>query len=245
MQNMKKFLTLILLATLFVGCSSDDDENNNIDLKTSDVILSFGDESQIGATSDSKITYSSEDEYYASVSDAGLIKAGRVGETRMVLTNGKDTKSLKVTVKATSNLYPEPNIEFGISRSDLIKKLGTPDRETSTGIGYDNYSTNAPQVAYIFDTNNKLTSSSVLVKSSQSSNLGTFLGERYIAIGSEGYTIFFINSLLTQNPTMGVGANLYNVNYWMVLYMSYNGTKQKSTFDSEYLVKGELEKLFK
>lgn len=244
---MKNFFTLTLLVTLFMGCSSDNDNDNadKIVLNTSDLTMYYDDEIQIDAKSDSKISYSSQNEYYASVSDGGVIKAGRVGETRIALTNGKDTKSLKVTIRAKRDLYPEPNIEFGISRSDLIKKLGTPDNETVDGIGYYNYSINAPQVAYLFDSNDQLRSSAVLVNSTQSSSLGSFLAERYLSIGSKDYTFFYINSLLSQKPTMGVGATLSNINYWMVLYMPFSDTQEKNTFNSDSEMKKKLENIFR
>lgn len=242
---MKKLLCLLFVVTLFTACSSDDNNNDDINLKTSDVTLYYNDEAQIEAKSDYKITYSSENEYYASVDDKGLIKAGRVGETMITLTNGKVSKSLKVAVKAKDDrFYTEPNIQFGISRNDLINKLGTPDFATENGIAYDNHSTNVPQVGYIFDSNNKLQASYVLVSTSQSSRLGAFLDERYFPIGSEDYNIYFINSLLTQTPTMGIGTTLYYLEHWMVVYVPYNDNNKKSTSDSQSLLKKELDQLF-
>ncbi|WP_165042378.1 Ig-like domain-containing protein [Dysgonomonas sp. ZJ709] len=241
---MKKLLLLLfVLPLIFVSCGSDDD--NSLSLKEAEKTLKYGNTYQINASSDNKITYTSENEYHATVSESGLITAGRIGETNILLTDGNDTKEFKVTVNPESNLYPEPNVEFGISKSDLIKKLGTPDYQTSEGIRYDNYSSNAPQVAYLFDSSDKLETSVTMVKTAYSSELGTFLGERYVYGTSieEDYTLIFINNLKLENATMMIGASLYNTSYWMTIYTTY--THQKSSSAKQATMLQSINELMK
>lgn len=232
---MKNFLFLFT-CTLFLlnSCSSDDDNKNGISLSETSTTLKSTKTYQIKATSDTKITYAVENEYHAKVSESGLITAGKIGDTDIILTNGDDTKHFKVTVEPESKLFPEPNLEFGISKSDLIKKLGTPDVTTDNGIGYSNYSTNAPAALYLFDSNNKLNGSSVMVKTAYSKELGTFLGERYVYATSveEDYTLFFVNALSLEKTTMAIGASLYNTQYWMVFYYPYSKSKSSAQIRS-------------
>jgi hypothetical protein len=236
------FLIGAALSLIFVSCSKDDEVDKLITLDSSAKTLYFGDEYQIKATSNTPLLYSSEDEYHASVSEPGLVTARFVGETNVVLSNGNDTKKVLITVKAQSNLYPDPNMEFGISKSALITKYGTPDDETETGILYDNFSNAAEAVMYIFDENNKLKSTAVVVKTSYSSNLGTFLVERYLPVDIDN--LIFVNALKPEDATMLIGADLYNLSYWLVVYAPYNSTTRSSQIKAKSF-SSEFDKLFR
>ena len=232
---MKNLFLLLFVLPLFFGACSSDDDKNDISLNETNTTLKYTKTHQINATSDTKITYAVENEYHASVSESGLVTAGKIGETNIILTNGDDTKHFKVTVEPESTMYPNPNLEFGISKADLIKKLGTPNKETSSGMSYNNFSTKAPEVAYLFDSNNKLESVGVIVKTAYSSELGTYLGERYVyGTSIEGeYTLIFVNALKLEKATMLIGASLYNTSYWMTIYMPYSNEKSSSEKASE------------
>ncbi len=227
------FFALLAITTLvFAGCDKEGDgESNAIRLTSSDQTMYYGDEFQINATSDTPITYTSESEYHAEVSASGLVTAGRVGQTNIVLTNGEDTKRIKITVRPQSNLYPEPDLTFGMSRSAVKAKLGTPDAETEDAIRYDDYSSNAPQLACLFDEVDKLSSYAVLVKTSYSSQLGDFLAERYVAAivdPDEEVFLFLLNALDPYDATMSIGVSIYNLSYFMVLYAPVSSTTTRS-----------------
>lgn len=240
---MKKILfVFVVLVSVLSSCSSSDDDKG-IELMSKDVVLSFEEEYKIDAKSESKILYTSENKYHASVSENGTITGGRVGETNILLNNGEDTKKIKVTIEAKSNLYPEPNLEFGISRADLIKKLGKPDNNSDDGIAYTSFSANAPIAAYFFDENDRLSSVAVMVKTSQSSNLGKFLVERYVPFSSENGLALFMNALVVKDVTMLVGAKVFNLSYWQVLYTT--PTNLDSRMSSSISVDDELNSLLK
>ncbi len=75
---MKKLLLLLLIAPfIFISCGSDDDDAS-ISLKETEKALKYGETYQINATSGNKITYVSENEYHATVSESGLVTAARI-----------------------------------------------------------------------------------------------------------------------------------------------------------------------
>ncbi|MDR3119131.1 MAG: hypothetical protein LBU44_06905 [Mediterranea sp.] len=226
---MKKRLVLLIgvLPIVFAGCSKDDD-TDVISLKVSEKTLYFEDKYQIEATSEAAINYTVENEYHAKVSETGLVAARFVGETNVLLSNGKDTKNFKVIVRPKSNLYPEPDVKFGDSKSSIIAKFGTPDSETSSAIAYADYSNTAPVLMFAFDSANKLDSYILMVKSMYSSTLADFLLERYLAVSEKDGLFLFINGLNTTTATMAIGLQLYNTSFWSVTYIPSTSTSTKS-----------------
>lgn len=236
---MKRVLFLFALVVMCVACS--DDDNNPISVTKESVELLSGDEHTIGATAELPLTYTSGNEYVAKVTSAGVIKAMRLGETDIVVSDGQNEVKVKVKVNPRSNLYVEPCLEWGISKSDLIKKFGTPDKTTSGGISYQSTSTVAPMVMYLFDSNDKLTSAGVLVNSSYSSELGSFLGERYVQADrdEENYSFTMVNGLTEKTMNMVIVAKIYNLQYWLVAYGPItNKSKAVSDFPDASLFKG-------
>lgn len=217
---MKKFLLLSVITFLFVCCSKNDE---TIVLKQSEVSLYPGDEFQIEATSNLGLTYRSENEYHASVSETGLVTALFVGETNIVVSDGNDSKNFRVTVQPKSTLYPEPCMNWGASRSEVIAYSGTPDTNSADGLTYKEYG-NADALIYMFDESDKLKSVGVLVKSNLSSEMSTYLAERYlpIDISSETYTILFVNGISSETITTVIGSRLLNLSYWMIVYLPYS-----------------------
>ena len=248
---MKKFFAKVAIAiclagtTMFSGCNKDNN-SNIISLKVSETTLYHDDEYQIEATSNSKITYSSENEYHARISESGLVTAMFVGETNILLSNSEDSKTFKVIVKPKSNLYPEPNVTFGDSKSSIIAKLGTPNSTTSTGIAYSNYSNSAPILMFLFDSSNKMTSYVIMVRSAYSSALADFLLERYLPVAEQDGLYMFINGLNVNTATMVVGLELYDSSYWMVGYLPNTTTKSAQLRGSKNSINtGEFDELFK
>ena len=222
---MKKLLFLLIAATLLFGCKKEPDL---ISLSTSQKELYYKDTHQIEAKSVSKITYSSENEYHAKVSESGLVNAMFVGETNIILRNDEDTKKVRIIVKPKSNLYPEPAVKFGDSRSSVIAKFGTPNTQNSDGIGYANYSNAAPMLIFLFDSSDKLTAYSLYIKSAYSSTIPDFLGERYLSLGLQSGTFLFVNGLTPSTMTVAVGLSLYDISYWQAIYIPYTKSNGKS-----------------
>lgn len=217
---MKKKFVLFLFAALFISCSSDDDNvNHGITLKTQEVTLSYSESYQIEAQSTSKISYTSENKYHASVSHEGIITGGKVGKTNIILNNGNDTKVLKVIIEPKSNSYSEPNLEFGISKNNLIEKLGIPDYKTDSEIGYYNYFPNTSRMAYFFDTNERLSNSAIWTKISYGHKLDEFMTERYTSLGRDDNNIFvYINALTVEETDIIITAEQEGTTYYKITY---------------------------
>jgi hypothetical protein len=220
----------VVLPLVFAGCSKDND-SDEISLKVSEKTLYHKEEYQIEAISKAAINYKAGNEYHAEVSETGLVTAKFVGETNVLLSNGEDTKNFKVIVKPKSNLYPEPNVKFGDSKSSIITKFGKPDSETSSGIAYSDYSNAAPILMFMFDSSNKLTYYNVMVKTVYSSTLADFLFERYLGISENNGLFLFANGLNNSTTTMIIGASVFSTSYWNVTYTE-NTTTQSASLKS-------------
>ena len=93
MKRILFYSIAVVLLTTFAACSKDDEDDSSITSSKS-IELTSQKTSQIEC-SDSRASYSSEDEYVATVSETGLITAKRIGETYIDV-NGQ--KAIKVTV---------------------------------------------------------------------------------------------------------------------------------------------------
>jgi len=245
MKTQTNFFRLVFIATLIVPFNScDKDDQDLISLSVSEKTLNFEDEYQIEATSNSTITYTVKNEYNAEVSETGLVTARFVGETNILLENAEDKKTFKVIVEPKYNLYPEPDVEFGDTKSSIIAQFGSDYTETTSAIGYTDYSSAAPIAMFTFDANNKLTGYAIMVKSSYSTILADFLLERYLIVSEQDGIYMFLNGLNTTTATMAIGLQLYNITYWMVMYIP-NTSSTKSSKIKSTLAPNDFDELFK
>jgi hypothetical protein len=219
-QNYFLFL-LALMSLVFTGCSKDD--SNEITSLVWECNLYLGAEFQIAATSNLPITYTSENEYHAVVSGTGLISTRFVGETNIILTNGKVTRKFKVTVRPRVTFYQEPDVKFGDSKSTVIAKLGAPDHEYSNTISYFDYSNFTPELRLYFDDNDQLWEYSLLVNNANQSRAFSFLFERYLYafLSEDKETQVFINALIADEATMAVVFQPYDVHTRIIRYMIF------------------------
>jgi len=226
--RMRKEFTLLIsvICLTIISCTKDEDVKLTVD--TSEIALYSGEEHQIEAVSNFPITYLSENEYVATVSDDGLIKAQEIGETTINVSCDDVTEKISVEVLAEYDLYPEPIMEWGRTRESIISELGEPDANLSNSIGYFFYSPNAPVLMYVFDENDKLESSSVFVKTVFSSELAAFLLERYVYASQDEGVFYFLNGLNLEQSSMSIASSIYNLNYWMVAYFPVENLTTKS-----------------
>ena len=121
-------------------------------------------------------------------------------------------------IEPLSNLYPDPVLDFGLSRTEMVHRLGIPERSTKDGIIYTNYSKAAPYAMYVFE-NEKLSGAGVLVCSSCTKSLAAYLVERYRPVSREGEHYYFINTPSEQKSAIRVALTLGKTKYWSVMYM--------------------------
>lgn len=226
----------------FAGCSKDDEDS--LVLSEDKVTLHQGEEYQIKASSSSEIKYIVKDEYHAEVSKTGVITALFVGETEIIVSNDKESKTFILTVAPKVNTYPEPNVYFGQSKEEILSKFGSPKVDSEGTIAYDNYSSKAPILMLQFDNNDELKSYMIAVKTIYSSELGSFLAERYLPVSLDD--LIFVNGLSPETATMGIKAQLYNTSYWMVIYIPYsNNNISKSVTHTSINIPNQIENLLK
>ena len=230
---MKK-LSLVLVALLafsFVGCQEWFDipepepepvEEAMIMLEETSATLHYGETYQINAECENPITYSSENEYHATVSEEGLVTASFVGATTITLASEFDTKTFEVTVEPVSNLYPEPEIEFGESRESIIERFGEPDAEVEGAIAYGSYSENSTMLMVMFDEDDLVQYYAVIFDVEYSDELDTFLSERYLFAQEEDGIKVYINALDVNEATMFVGSQM-EAGILMAMYMANTG----------------------
>lgn len=189
---------------LMSSCKKDSaSDKNTITLSQNSVTLYHNDTYQIDARCKDNIAYSSHNEYVASVSATGFVTAQYVGETNVSLKSNEDSKTFKVTVAPKSNLYPEPNIEIGESKASVLQKF--PQAEFYDGVLFiDNYSNAAPLLCIFLDDNLCVSFYGTFVKGKYSSELKTFMSERYYYLGEKDGMYIFINGLNENTATMGV-----------------------------------------
>lgn len=220
----------LLLLTVFVGCSKDDD-NELVITSSKNIELTYKGTSQINC-SDSKATYSSEDEYIAKVSESGLITASHIGETYIDV-NGK--KAIKVTVNPVYTSFIEPQFLFGATKEEVISKVGSDyNSATSSVIGYIPTSGKVKAYLYLLK-DGKVSAVAMTISTAYMESITNFLLERYIpaALSDENYTALFINGLDLDKTTMIIGEQIYSASLINVLYMPYVATKSRSTEEKQ------------
>ncbi len=223
---MKKALVLVaVMAIAFMGCKKD----KSINLTEESTSLYHQETYQIPATCVNPITYSSENEYHATVSSEGLVTAQFVGSTTILLQSEGDSKSFTVNVMPKSNLYTEPNITFGETKDAVIARLGTPAVSQDDAIGYA-YASPVDLLMVMFDDYNRVSGYALVLPDNYSSELKTFVEERYdYVMYSEGIYIYR-NALTNSATTMIIGVGELDEDYCMVLYVPNDGGKSMDSY---------------
>lgn len=238
---MKKLFANIGLVSVLASCSKSSEEGLEITSPTP-VTLYSSDTSQI-TTNKESVTFTSNSDYVATVSQTGLITGKRVGNTTIDVSDGKGHASVAVTVNPKNTSFVEPVLDFGISSADVIKKEGqSPLTEVSNGLLFDSKGKETYRM-YGFE-NDKLKSSCLIVKTTLAETITDFLIERYAVVdansgfgfGDGSYIALFVNSLDFDKVTMGVGISAYNYSTLMVLYFKTSTTKaERESMTKEYI----------
>ena len=158
------------------------------------------------------------------MSEEGEVTARFVGSTIITLEAETDTQTFEVTVEPTSDLYPEPEIQFGETKDEIIERFGQPDEEDEEAIGYYNYSENSLMLLVLFDEEGLVANYAVLMEVSFEEELDTFLGERYMFVQEEEGMKIYINALTLEETSMFVGSQMYQdeeSSFLMSVYMGY------------------------
>ena len=216
------FLAMLTMATVFTSCSSDnDDDGFSISLSEA-TIKGVDNFAQITSSSPS-VKWSSENPYVATISEDGKIKSAHIGETYIVAQSDGKTKKCKIIVTPQYSIYTEPITDFGKSKEEIIKTLGTPFLDKDDILSYTNDNQDII-VNYIFK-EGKLDNCIVLLKMTLDIiNLVDFLKERYELVPRDfNGNYAFINALTTKEASVIVTLRSRPINGVIVVqYNKYN-----------------------
>lgn len=218
---MKKMFSLMLVMTsilCFTACSSDDEEKlPNI---PNSKYIKVGESFDLGY----ECNWVSSNTFSVTVNNSGVIKGVRKG-TAYVYSKDKDLECY-VSVSPSYTLYNEPIIDWGISKSSIRSRKGTPDSENSTTFTYNTNSTITPIEMYLFK-DNQLAASAIVVKTSYTDELVEHLSQRFkpATVDIENYRLYFIDAETISETETAVVAQLYNTSYWLVMYSEYTSTR--------------------
>lgn len=163
-----------MIAVLFLASCEKEQKPSSFNATTLEMYAV--DEHSLTVSNDvSGTKFVSSNEYVAHVSQTGVISSNYIGKATIT----KGVARCKLTVKPRYSTYTEPIIEWGLSKSSIISKVGTSFSFSNGVLTYQTGNIKAPQCMYSFDSNSKLTASAVSVYTTYTSELREFLLERY------------------------------------------------------------------
>jgi hypothetical protein len=194
------------LVLLVAGCQKED-LPEPLTLKDTEITMFPKQEYRIEAGDG--LEFSTGDEFVAGVEEDGTVTANHVGETVVTVQRGTETKEMKVTVISKKNLFPLPILEFGMSKSDIVKKLGKPTEYNKDGhMIYRNYSPAAPMCMYFIGEDGKMDMVGVGVDLKHTTSCGEFLAEHYAIMGEAAGYFWLLNAYSKEKATIIVSVSV-------------------------------------
>ncbi len=229
MNNITLAFTLIVFPMLFTDCGFNDFDDNNIKINQDQYILHYKETAQINSiTKATNIVYTSQSEYVASVSESGVITAGRVGEANIYLSNMGTTTHVTVKVEPVHNIYPEPihDIDFGVSKESVKSTFGNnPTEEHETALVYRDYHKDYDYV-FLFEDEDLAAMGVLIPTPSLPDNFTDFLLERYLLVAFQDGESTFLN----QHRDLGISmAPSKDSSEIMVVYFPFESAARSSS----------------
>lgn len=241
---MRKILfVMTLTAMVLTGCSKED-VKPPMSIKNNDLSIHHdGTVKLIVENAAEAVTYSSENELIAEVSDDGIVTGGVKGSTKITVKSGQETAICNVTVETLINYIPEPNMQFGQSRT-VIKNAVKSDGE----VIFDDESMYAQSrfvdgseflYIYLFEDDKLQVSIFAFETTSKTiSVIADFLLERYIAVSStKTYEYTFIS------PDQKTAVGLFpsdDLSTIFVMYMPVEETRSTTRDHYKEIIKNIL-----
>ncbi|MCQ2147787.1 MAG: Ig-like domain-containing protein [Bacteroidales bacterium] len=175
MKRFTSFLLGLLGTVTIVSCEKE------FTVEPTEVKLFAETTSQLKVTG-SNITYTSLDDYYARVSDDGLITGKKVGETSIIVSSGDKSQEVKVTVRPAFEFLPDVAALLEKSKSDVTAIFGEDYTEIGQWIEYKNWNTYTSSFAFCF-TDGKVSRIGVHVNAEYKDQFLRYLQERYYDMG--------------------------------------------------------------
>lgn len=236
---MKKLfsISICLCALVLASC----EKASQLSVEPSSISLYTEGTKQLNVTPSKGVTYDSVDDFYASVSNTGLVTANKVGKTYIRVTSKSSSTSIPVTVMPKYTLYPEVESLVGQSVSKMTSVLGTNYKQGTTSSGetsytYANYNTYAYGIVCTFK-NGVCTSVGTIVSTTHLSKFCDYLIERYYVAGMQNDYYFFLD----HDKKVVITMTLYNAYYMMAIYMPYTSSKAAADTESVAEVLRQIE----
>lgn len=185
---MKKFLLVLLGVTLlFTSCKKD----NSIKYEGSDVVnIVLLEEFYLKATSNSEITYQSNNESFVTVNSEGKVFGKNVGKANVTISNGDES----IVVKVIVSLFEEPTLDFGSTPEQIKDIYGNPKHNYGDSIfiygsGNDWYSFAVWEMDFFF-VNNAYIESDLYIRNDLSVRIDEFIDSKYYFQSEVNDTIY-------------------------------------------------------
>jgi len=214
---MNKLFYLFFALILLTACDKEEEaiKYHFIQLKQKEISLVSSERLLIETLTLEDLFFSCSNSFVAHINSDGWVHADRLGTAIIRVTNGYVEDEIKLIVTPRSELYAEPIKDFRLTKSKIKTIEGQPFKETETSLSYQVDNPKSPQKTYVFDAENKLYSSSVLVQKAESEELTVFLEERYrYHTGFEYYS----DALIIEKSTVLVAIDDFDGEYAQVTY---------------------------
>lgn len=191
---MKKYLLFLLALALISSCSKEDTKPP-MSVKNNELVLFHeSTEKLIVENNPGDLSFKSQNELIASVSDEGVVEGGVRGETTILITSLDETTTASIEVKTLINYLPEPYLGFGEDYETVKSKVAAGEEiiKLDDGFAISKRIDNSDVIyAYYFE-NNKLDISMFVFEtlSNISDIIADFLLERYIPVTQTGALSF-------------------------------------------------------
>lgn len=202
---MKKSVLMLAAALpfMFAACGSEDPEEN-FNLETTALEIDYEKTANI-ETSVNGCTFTSDNEFIATVDKDGKVTANHVGEANITVAYNGESATCKVTVKPTLMAYTMPVIDWSLNLSqveDQVKvnfpALVKDPTSTNSELGY--YSTTEGKQdypMYVYEFENNLLKTSILLISGamdKTNSIDEWLLQYYADLGETTYGMLYGNA---------------------------------------------------
>lgn len=220
---MKKVLFVLSAACALMMSSCQ--KSTPLTVDPSEIVLYSEGTKQITANPSDGVTFTSEDEFYATVDANGLVTANKVGNTNIKVTSSNGMATIPVTVMSKYSLYPELEPIVNAPVSTMTKILGSNYQQGTSSKGettytYANFNSYTTGIIATFS-NGVCSNIGVVIPTSNMTMFVNYLKERYTVAGMQNDYYFFLD----HDKKVVITMTLYNLSYMMAIYMPYTSSK--------------------
>lgn len=214
-------------AIVLAGCTK---EEKKLEV-TPNSITVYTDRTAQLTTNVDDAAFSSSDEYYATVSENGLVTGEKVGETEIVVSSSRGTVKVPITIMSQYSLYPDVDGLVGKTLSDITKVMGSNYESSTSTSGeitylYRNPTSYVDAIMFIMK-GSVVETIGVLVPTTNTSMITKHLIERYTVAGMQNDMYFFLN----HGKTTTIAMQVYSTKYIIVMYLASTASKSVEAID--------------